>query len=80
MALSQPQFLELQSTEPDFRELRAQLLALYRQCEDDVACATEMQSDYRERIRQANAMRRNAANRMAKVRALLDIQFPGWND
>jgi hypothetical protein len=78
MALTQPQFMTLQKSEPDLYELRAQLLALYRQYEDDVACAIDIRTDCERRIRQADAARHNAEHRMSVVRALLDVEFPDW--
>jgi hypothetical protein len=78
MALPQPQFMMVQTAEPDLFELRAQLLALYRQCEDEVACADELRADYERRIRQADELRRTAEHRMTVVRAMLDLEFPDW--
>ena len=78
MALTQPQFMVLRTPEPDLLELRAQLLALYRQCEDDVASADEMRADYERRLAQAGEMRAAAERRMSVVRSLLDMEFPDW--
>ena len=70
--------LRLETSEPDLCELRAQLLALYRQCEDDLLCADELCADYERRILQADDFRRATEHRMSLVRAMLDLEFPGW--
>lgn len=77
MALTHPQFM-IQSAEPDLYELRAQLLALFRQCEDDLVCASQMRADYEMRLQQANELHRTSEHRMSVIRAMLDLEFPDW--
>jgi hypothetical protein len=63
---------------PDRAMLRSQLVALYRQYLSDAECALSIQQEYEELIREAKRERRSAEARMAKLRSLLDDEFPGW--
>jgi hypothetical protein len=71
--------IKLETVSPDRGKLRNELIALYHQYISDVEHSVEIQREGEELIRGAKRERRAAQARMAKLRGLLDEEFPGWD-
>jgi hypothetical protein len=71
--------IELKTVAPDRNKLRNELIALYHQYIGDVENAQDIQREAEELIKNARREKKAAQGRMAKLRGVLDEEFPGWD-